>query len=229
MMHAADKSQLLSVHPSSISPEYQPDGRRSDEKAREMLEIALRKENHRFEWLHRRSDGSEFHVEVILTKIHLGEHEVIHGIWRDINDRKRAEEALKRYEYAMDNAPDAVYFMTREAGFSYVNKQACGSLGYSRDELMRLTLWDIDPVFTKEMWEGMWEEIWTQHKGLELVTANIEVIHRRKDGSVFPAEVSDKHLWLGDQELHIAIVRDVTERKQAEEEHRQLNAVVKNN
>jgi PAS domain S-box-containing protein len=130
----------------------------------------------------------------------------------DLTERKRAEEALHRFQFSMEHAPEAVFFMTRDAGFSYVNEQACRSLGYSRDELMSLKLWDIDPVFPRERWE----EIMRERVG----TVHTETQHRRKDGAIFPVEVSARHLWLGDDEFHVAFVRDLTKRKQIEEELR---------
>jgi PAS domain S-box-containing protein len=135
------------------------------------------------------------------------------GTVMDITGRKRAEEALQVYRFSMEHAPEGVFFMTCDAGFSYVNEQACRSLGYTRDEMMRLKLWDIDPVFPKERWET----IWTQRQGDSINAIRLESLHRRKDGAVFPVEVSAKHLWLGDHEFHVAFVRDITEHKRAEE------------
>ncbi|MCX9079944.1 MAG: PAS domain S-box protein, partial [Candidatus Methanoperedens sp.] len=97
----------------------------------------------------------------------------------------------------------------------YVNEQACRSLGYSREEVLRLKLWDIDPVYPKERWETTWEQWQEDRQG---GGEHLETLHRRKDGSVFPVEVSSNHLWFGDQELHVAVCRDITERKQVEEE-----------
>lgn len=224
MMRATDKSQFLSLHPSALSPAYQPDGRPSYEKAEEIIRATLEKGNNRFEWIHRRTDGEDFPVEVLLTTITLGDHQAIYTVWRDITERKQAEEALQMYRFSMENAPEGVFFMNRDAGFSYVNEKACRSLGYTRDELMSLKLWDIDPLFPREKWQL----VWTQSKEDKIDTLHTETTHRRKDGMVFPVEVSAKHLWLGDHELHVAFVRDITERKRAEEELRQLAAVVKN-
>ena len=223
MMRATDKHQFLALHPAALSPEHQADGRLSYEKAEEIIRDTLKKGVNRFEWTHRRTDGSDFPVEVLLTTITLGDHQAIYTVWRDITERKLAEEALRMYEFSMEHAPDAVYFMSRDAGFSYVNQQACRSLGYSREELMGLTLWDIDPVFPKEEWE----KLWTQKRDAHIDTLNVETLHRRKDGTQFPVEISASHLWHGNQELHVAFVRDISERKQAEEELRQLAAVVK--
>lgn len=224
MMRATDKQQFLSLHPSVLSPAHQPDGRPSYEKAEEIIRATLEKGGNRFEWIHRRTDGEDFPVEVLLTTINLGGHQAIYTVWRDITERKRAEEALQMYRFSMENAPEGVFFMTRDGGFSYVNETACRSLGYTRDELLSLHLWDIDPLFPMEKWRLLW----AQHHAGKIDTMHTETTHRRKDGVMFPVEVSARHLWLGDHELHVAFVRDITERKRAEEELRQLAAVVKN-
>jgi PAS domain S-box-containing protein len=94
MMRCNDKKQLLSLHPAQLSPEIQPDGRDSFEKAKEMTAIAFLRGSHRFEWMHRRLDGEDFWVEVLLTVIPLDGKEILHTVWREIGDRKKAESAL---------------------------------------------------------------------------------------------------------------------------------------
>jgi PAS domain S-box-containing protein len=155
-------------------------------------------------------------VHTIITKKTLYTNEkgekFIVGISNDITESKRVEQNLQNFEFSIDQASDAIFWMTREAGFSYVNEQACRSLGYTREELMRLHLWDIDPVFPKERWDADWKQF-QKNKGGALL---LETFHRRKDGSVLPVSISSKHLWFGDTELHVAVARDITERRQAE-------------
>ncbi|MBF2064047.1 MAG: PAS domain-containing protein [Calothrix sp. C42_A2020_038] len=98
MMGCSSQDQLLSLSPSQLSPEYQYDGRPSFEKAVELTNIAYEKGSHRFEWVHRRINGQDFPVEVLLTAIPLHGKEVFYTVWRDITDRKQAEEALRKSE-----------------------------------------------------------------------------------------------------------------------------------
>jgi PAS domain S-box-containing protein len=145
------------------------------------------------------------------------------GVIRDITERTHAERALQMFQFSIDQASDAIFWMTREAGFSYVNEQACRSLGYTREELMRLRLWDIDPIFPKERWDAEWKQFQENRQG---GAQQLETLHRRKDGSVFPVSISSKHLWFGDTELHVAVARDIAERKQAEEANARLATAV---
>jgi PAS domain S-box-containing protein len=147
------------------------------------------------------------------------------GIIRDITERFRTEQTLQMFQFSIDQASDAIFWMTRDAGFSYVNDQACRSLGYTREELMHLHLWDIDPVFPKERWDTEWEQFQKNKQGGE---QQVETFHRRKDGSMFPVSISSKHLWFGDTELHVAVARNIIERKQAEEKLRLYGEIMRN-
>lgn len=96
MLRMHSKEELGIVHPSALSPECQPDGRLSAEKADEMIEIAFSRGSHRFEWLHRRADGEVFPAEVLLTRIvHQGKP-LLYVVWRDITDRKLAEAEIRK-------------------------------------------------------------------------------------------------------------------------------------
>ena len=132
-----------------------------------------------------------------------------------VHESTPADPAQQMFQFAIDQAPDAVFWMNREAGFSYVNEQACRSLGYTREELLRLHLWDIDPVFPKERWSKNWERY---HKDGQVGVTQVETWHRRKDGVTFPVDVSAKHIFLADTEFHVAFVRDITERKRVEQQ-----------
>ncbi len=94
MLHYNSKDEVLNTHPSKLSPKFQPDGRKSYEKAEEMMELAGKNGFHNFEWVHTRAKNENFWVDVTLTPINLHSHDVIHVLWRDITDRKKAEQKL---------------------------------------------------------------------------------------------------------------------------------------
>jgi PAS domain S-box-containing protein len=95
MLRYANRAELLQTHPSELSPEFQPDGRISFEKANEMMAKAFAKGTHRFEWHHQRADGEVFPVEVLLTSVPIGDRNVLHVAWREITERKQLEEELR--------------------------------------------------------------------------------------------------------------------------------------
>src|SRR5262245_66306628 len=84
LLKATDKSQVLALHPAVLSPEYQPDGRRSMEKSKEMDGIARAQGYHRFEWLHRKLDGEAFPVEVTLNAVQIGGPPALSVLWPDL-------------------------------------------------------------------------------------------------------------------------------------------------
>lgn len=83
--------EMLNVHPSEISPEYQSDGKTSKEKADEMMAIARKNGYHKFDWEHQSRTGEILNVEVSLTIIVIRNTEYIYTLWRDISFKKKAE------------------------------------------------------------------------------------------------------------------------------------------
>jgi two-component system cell cycle sensor histidine kinase/response regulator CckA len=90
MLRCRNRAEVLSTHPSELSPETQPDGRPSFEKASEMIATAFERGSHRFEWNHMRADGEVFPVEVLLTAV--GNR--LHVVWRELSERKLLEAKL---------------------------------------------------------------------------------------------------------------------------------------
>ena len=103
MLHAR-REQLVGVSPDRISPERQPDGRLSTEKAADMIATAIRDGGHRFEWIHRRMDGEPFWAEVVLTAVPVSRMKALFVSWRDITARKLEEEELARERRLLQEA-----------------------------------------------------------------------------------------------------------------------------
>ena len=104
MLRCRDKTELLSKHPAVFSPEFQPDGRRSDEKSVEMDALARQTGHHRFDWTHRKMDGEEFPVEVSLTPVVLEGRSALLVVWHDLTERKQMEEEIRRVNFLSDIA-----------------------------------------------------------------------------------------------------------------------------
>ncbi len=96
MFKCKDEQELIYRSTVDLSPEYQPDGILSAKKAKQMMQIALEKDFHFFEWKHQRIDGKEFFANVLLTKIELQGKELLQATVRDITERREAEEELKK-------------------------------------------------------------------------------------------------------------------------------------
>jgi PAS domain S-box-containing protein len=104
-----------------------------------------------------RRDGTSFAAEYWSHPIHRA-GEVIGAVvtFVDITERKRAERELGLTQFSLENASDSVLWVDSQARFVYANKAACRSLGHSREELLSISVPDIDPLFPKEVWVAFW-------------------------------------------------------------------------
>lgn len=136
------------------------------------------------------------------------------GTSRDVTASKQAERLNDFLAFALDQANDAVFLIDPADNhrFRYINDQACRSLGYSRDELLNMSVPDIDPYVDLEAAAKLDEQIRKQ------AFIRLETFHRRKDGQVFPVEVSGADLEYEGQTMVLTIVRDISERKRIEQE-----------
>ncbi len=129
----------------------------------------------------------------------------------EIAERMRVEDRLQRTQYAVDHASDQIFLIGPGGYFEDVNEAACRRLGYTKDELLTMSVMDIDPDFSAEVWREFWERF------VRTGQLRLETRHRSKSGDVYPVEVVANYLCHGGQELDYAIVRDITDRRQAEE------------
>jgi len=129
----------------------------------------------------------------------------------DIAESNEASDGFRITQFCLDNAAEAIFWIEANARIAYVNETACRSLGYSQQELLSMTVHDIDPGFPKEVWAEHWERL--RREG----SFTVQSAHRAKDGRTFPVEIAVNHLKYGAEEYNCAFARDITERKQAEE------------
>ena len=131
------------------------------------------------------------------------------------DSRKKAEDQLRLMQFSMDNAADAAYLLGPDAQFLYVNAACHLSLGYTCEELLQMSIFDIDPYLTSETWRKCWS---SSKQGK---TFTFEAFHRTKTGDLIPVEIRSSYLEFDGQKYGCVFARDVTERKRAEERLRQ--------
>jgi len=132
--------------------------------------------------------------------------------------RKRAEEEITLLSFALDNVREAALLIDDTARFHYVNDEACRVLGYTRAELLGMSIPDIDPEFPSGRWSDHWRDLKAQR------SLNFESRHRTRHGRIFPVEISANYFEYGGRAYNLTLVRDITERKQAEEALRESEA-----
>ena len=136
------------------------------------------------------------------------------GVMQDITELRQAELELRaseaRFRTFVDHAWDAFFLHDDRGTILDANRQACDSLGYSREELIGMAPRDFDAALD----EGALERLRERLRAGEIPT--FETRHRRKDGSIFPVEVRTGQFEQGGRRF-LSLARDITARKLAEE------------
>jgi PAS domain S-box-containing protein len=153
-------------------------------------------------------DGVQKYEEVRIVPCQTDE---VMAMVRDITERKQAEEALKMAQFSIDHAADAIWWIEESGTVAYINNAGCRDLGYPREEILGKRVCDFNPEFPAEAWADHWEEM--KQKG----PTTLETFNQRSDGLVYPVEVSVNYIELNGKAYHCAFVRNITERKKAEE------------
>ncbi|WP_295881374.1 PAS domain S-box protein [uncultured Thiohalocapsa sp.] len=159
-------------------------------------------------------DGRRLPSEISASVVSFDGRDCIIAVVRDVTKRKAAEEALRRSEERfrafVENAGDGFFAVDADGCIRDVNSRACDILGYRRDELVGRNVLDIDAGLTPEAFGALLGELQLDRSQL------LESRHRRKDGSVFPSEVSICAYGDPRRPNYIALLRDVSRRKEAE-------------
>lgn len=221
------KDELLQTHPSVLSPPTQPDGRDSVEKADEMMRMALEKGSHRFEWDHKRANGEVFPVEVLLTTIsNEPGNQIIHTVWRDITDRKKAEQELleseRKFRELIEQSNDGIYILL-DHRFVFINPRFTEITGYQLGEISGEDF-DFMELVAEEGLDIFREREAIRSRGAEPPNRFVFTI-LRKDGEKRDMEASVTDIeWQGSPAT-LGILHDVTERVQTQ--HRLERALKK--
>lgn len=177
----ASIQDVLDTHPSDLSPATQPDGLGSFTKANLMMAAAHQQGVHRFDWVHRRRDGTEFPVEVTLAEITMADRRMLYCIWRDISERLRAHQALQRseqkYRGIFDESVAAIFVFDRDKRCVDANQAGLDLIGYTREQALGMHMTDVDV------------DLDVAHAGQQLLLAGKRLINfshrlRRKDGRI---------------------------------------------
>ncbi len=154
-------------------------------------------------------DGRSLHVSLWAPPPIDGDTHVV--VVYDIARQRQAENALRLTQFSVDNALDPIIWLGRRGEIIYVNHAACKAVGYTRDELLSMSVFDVALDMSTEQWEELWEARKEQDGLLS------EIGQRRKDGSVYWAEVSSRYLQYNGNEYVWVTIRDITKRKRAQE------------
>ena len=190
MFHVNDEKEFVSLGPWELSPKKQPDGQLSSDKAKKMIEIALKKGSNFFEWTHQRYRGEPFPATVLLTRMNINGKEIIQATVRDITKEKQLLDKLGLFKKYFDNSPNSMILAEYDGGYPIirmVNDSFTNFYGYSAREVVGKTPKVLksglqDQKFYKALWKsvlnpkiGMWSG---------------KVVNKRKDGSTIQVHLS---------------------------------------
>jgi PAS domain S-box-containing protein len=164
------------------------------------LEYRMIAADGRIVWLH----------EIVNVIVENGVTIELVGVSGDITARKRTEESMALFRKLIDGSNDAIEVVDPiTLNFLDMNEKACRDLGYRREEMLSMSVYDIDPLLDLSLHTCVVQKM--RKSGFAI----IESQHRRKDGSTFPVEINIKYIQL-DRDYAVAVVRDISERRVAE-------------
>lgn len=160
------------------------------------------------------------HVQAWLREDSLAMHIVAEMLGLYL-ERRKAERLLQRYRFIFENARDVILLIQRDGRIIDANSQAVNLYSYERDALLSLSIMDLRAPETRS-------QAFPQMDEANLKGIFFETLHCRKDGSVFPVEVSSQGIYIEQNRYLLSIVRDISERKKAEESLISLNRALDN-
>ncbi|MBC8469148.1 MAG: PAS domain S-box protein [Planctomycetes bacterium] len=220
-MFGCTPEQIIGKTPyDSYSPEFQPDGRESKEKALEKIHLVMQGKPQFFEWRHFRYDGSAFDAEVSLNRLEISGKTLIQAIVRDISERKQLESKLKtseeKYKTLVEHVNEIIFMHDPDFILTYISPQCEKITGYSAQELIgqQWTSFATDSPLNKQAL-GMLEE--ARETGKPPGPHQVEI--RKKNGEVIVLEVNDRILRNeeGDITGVVGSARDITNQKLMEQ------------
>ncbi|MCW8848645.1 MAG: PAS domain S-box protein [Melioribacteraceae bacterium] len=167
----------------------------------------------KFEWKAvRPADNYVFDVEIFMSRIILGEEKLVLANIRDISEQKEANRKLLITQKAVELNTSLIFWITKDAKIIYANNAAAIALDYSFVELQKMKVSDINADWTEDFWEEFGLKL-IREEGLSLYETDLI----RKNGNTFPVEITTSVINFENEEVIIAIINDITERKIAAE------------
>jgi diguanylate cyclase (GGDEF)-like protein/PAS domain S-box-containing protein len=170
----------------------------------------------------RRKDGTEFPVEISLSPLETDEGRFVTSAIRDITQRKRSEDRFRRL---LESAPDAIVIVNAAGEIVLINAQTEKLFGYSRNELLGERVELLVPDRFRDR-HSTHRTDYSEDPHTRAMGAGLDLMARRKDGTEFPVEISLSPIETEDETLVSSAIRDITDRKRAEQDASHFRAVV---
>ncbi len=135
-------------------------------------------------------------------------------IVEDITDRKNVQQQLLLTKFSVDSCSVCVFWIRQDASFFYVNDATTRQFGYDREELLAMTVHDIDPAYSAEVWPDYWQRM--RQQGMLTFESKV----RHKNATMIPVEITTNLLEFEGKEYVFAFVTDISERKRTDDARR---------
>jgi len=225
MLGHASADDVLFLRPVDLSPELQPDGEPSATKAERMIALAQKNGIHRFEWIHRRADGSDFPAEVTLSTITLQGKQALYCAWRDISERKAAEATLRAHrellQAIVDSAGAVIYVFDSDGRLLLCNHQFEVAVGCRREDVIGKRRSEFMPRDVAAEHEANDQLVMASRARTSFEERNIEA-----GGVRYYLTVKCPVIERGELRAVVGISTDITERRQSEDQLRLASTII---
>ncbi|WP_052670781.1 PAS domain S-box protein [Draconibacterium sediminis] len=227
-MLSGPRSDILGKTPAMLSPEYQPDGRKSVVYAPRLIKETYRKGKNSFEWVHKTLDSIEFIAQVNLSIVEISGEKIVFTSWQDITERKQAEEKLfeseKRFATIFEDSPIAIALSSVTDGkIIMVNPSATDLFGLTTEEIIGHSTTELGLWANQEELQHFLE---TLSSGKQV--SGMEAVLRLKSGEKREVLIWGESIVINNEPCMMAQIIDISERKEAEEQLREREAELSN-
>jgi two-component system, cell cycle sensor histidine kinase and response regulator CckA len=214
-LFGCQQNELIGRTPLDFSPDSQPDGNNSQSKMVEYINAALAGSPQNFYWQHRKKNGTLIDTEVSIKALTLNDNLVLHGVIRDISQRKRSEDTLRRLATAVEQSAEGIVILDTDGVIQYVNPAYEKITGRQRDEVVGSMLQilqvqekdskQIDEILGKLTTGRTWFGTIEEHK---------------KDGTPFTEEITISPVFDSSGKIinYVAVKRDITKQVTLEQQ-----------
>lgn len=191
-------------------------GRSNPELYRQLWTTITQGKLWRGEFCNKKKTGEIYWEAATVTPITNPKGVITHflALKEDVTERRRAEKEFRLTQFSLENSSSTIQWMDSEGHILYVNQAACRSLERSREELLTLSVPDINPTLPKAAWSEFWEQL--KQQGSMTFESQLQT----KQGAVFPVEISANYVKFDGEEYCFGFARDITERRQLESQLR---------
>jgi len=165
-----------------------------------------------FEKRYRHHDGHYFWASLTTSIVRDRHNQPLYFVSQieNIDQQKKAHQSIALLNFAINQVKECIFLLDKQGRIRYVNDETCHMLGYSREELLQMTVHDVDPDTPEEYWLEHWKSLKQEH------SIRLETRHKKKSGKIVPIEVNANYFDYEGIEYNLALTHDIAERKAVE-------------